>query len=116
MANPTKRTLWIGVGLFALGALLLYRHYDLGRLLTLESLKSSRDALVGLYQQRPLATLLGYFALYVAMAALSIPGAAILTLSHTVAQLAPKESQVRSQGPYATAPPHHYRSTTSSMP
>ncbi len=81
MAAPSKRTLWIGVVLLALVTLLLYRHHDLGRLLTLESLKSSRDALIGLYQQRPLATLLGYFAIYVAMAALSIPGAAILTLA-----------------------------------
>ncbi|MDL2338295.1 MAG: FAD-dependent oxidoreductase [Pseudomonadota bacterium] len=81
MGAPSKRSLWIGAGLIALVALLLYRHYDLGRLLTLESLKDSRDALVALFRERPLATLLGYFAVYVAAAALSIPGAAILTLA-----------------------------------
>ena len=81
MAAPPKRALWVGVGLAALVGVGLYGYFDLGRLLTLESLKSSRDALVGLYDQRPLATALGFFAIYVAAAALSIPGATILTLA-----------------------------------
>ncbi len=81
MAAPPKRALWVGVGLAALVAVGLYGYFDLGRLLTLESLKSSRDALVGLYDQKPLATALGFFAVYVAAAALSFPGATILTLA-----------------------------------
>jgi pyruvate/2-oxoglutarate dehydrogenase complex dihydrolipoamide dehydrogenase (E3) component/uncharacterized membrane protein YdjX (TVP38/TMEM64 family) len=79
--NNNKRWLWIGVAVIAAIAVWAYLHYDLGRLLTLESLKSSRDALVGAYQARPVATLATYFAIYVAVAALSIPGAAILTLA-----------------------------------
>ena len=81
MAAPSKRTLWIGVSLFALVALLLYQHYGVGRLLTLDSLKSSRDALVSLYQQRPIFAVSVFFAVYVAAAALSFPGATILTLA-----------------------------------
>lgn len=81
MAAPSKRTLWIGIGIAAIAALVLYQHFGLGRLLTLESLKSSRDALVTLYQNRPLFTAASFFAIYVAAAALSIPGATILTLA-----------------------------------
>lgn len=81
MATRSTRALWIGAGLVALSALWLYRHHDLGQWLTLESLKSSRDTLIGLYRDRPLATLLGYFAIYVVATALSIPGAAVLTLA-----------------------------------
>ena len=81
MAAPSKRALWIGVGLAALVAVGLYGYFDLGRLLTLDSLKSSRDVLVGLYDKQPLATALGFFMVYVAAAALSFPGATILTLA-----------------------------------
>jgi pyruvate/2-oxoglutarate dehydrogenase complex dihydrolipoamide dehydrogenase (E3) component/uncharacterized membrane protein YdjX (TVP38/TMEM64 family) len=81
MAATSRRALWAGAGLAVVGLALLYRHYDLGRLLTLDQLKSSRDALAGAYQSRPLPTLLSYFGLYVLAAALSIPGALILTLA-----------------------------------
>jgi pyruvate/2-oxoglutarate dehydrogenase complex dihydrolipoamide dehydrogenase (E3) component/uncharacterized membrane protein YdjX (TVP38/TMEM64 family) len=81
MAATSRRALWAGAGLAAVGSALLYRHYDLGRLLTLDQLQTSRDALAGAYQARPLPTLLSYFGLYVLAAALSIPGALILTLA-----------------------------------
>jgi dihydrolipoamide dehydrogenase len=79
--NRNRLWLWVGVAVVAAIAFWAWRHYDLGRLLTLESLKASRDALVGTYQARPAATLATFFAVYVAVAALSIPGAAILTLA-----------------------------------
>ena len=81
MAAALKRAMWIGAGLAALAAVLAYRHFELGRLLTLDTLQASRDALVGTYQAQPLATVAAYFAVYVVAAALSIPGAAILTLA-----------------------------------
>ena len=81
MAAPSKKMMWLGAGLAALAAVLLYRHYDLGRLLTLDQLKASRDALVGAYELQPLRTLLLFFGVYVAATALSIPGALILTLA-----------------------------------
>ena len=80
-AARSRLWLWIGIALVAVAALLLYRHYDLGRLLTLDALKSSRDGLVAQYHAHPLATLAAYFAIYVAVAALSLPGAAVLTLA-----------------------------------
>ena len=77
-----SRTLrWALAAVAAMAAVLAYRHFELGHLLTLENLKASRDALVGAYQARPLPVLAGFFALYVAAAALSIPGALILTLA-----------------------------------
>jgi len=55
--------------------------FDLGRFLSLEYLKERQAALDALYAARPLATLGGFFVLYVAVTALSLPGAAILTLA-----------------------------------
>lgn len=81
MAAPSRRGLWIAVALAAVAAVLAYRHYELGRWLTLDQLKASRDALVGAYQARPLTILAAYFALYVTATALSFPGAAVLTLA-----------------------------------
>ncbi|MBC7939558.1 MAG: VTT domain-containing protein, partial [Chitinophagaceae bacterium] len=73
--------MWVAALLLALLAVGLYFHYDLGRLLTLESLKSSRDSLLAQYQRQPGITLSVFFAIYVAAVALSIPGATILTLA-----------------------------------
>ena len=80
--RPARSLLpWIAAGIAAVAAVLLYRHFELGQLLTLDNLKASRDALAGRYQAEPLATVLVFFAVYVAAAALSIPGAVILTLA-----------------------------------
>ena len=46
MAAPSRKLLWPGLGVAALVVVLLYRQFDLGLLLTLESLKNSRDLLV----------------------------------------------------------------------
>ena len=81
MAVRSKRALWVGMAIVALATLVLYRHFDLGRLLTLESLKASRDGLVAAYQAEPLFTAAAFFGLYVLAAALSFPGATILTLA-----------------------------------
>jgi pyruvate/2-oxoglutarate dehydrogenase complex dihydrolipoamide dehydrogenase (E3) component/uncharacterized membrane protein YdjX (TVP38/TMEM64 family) len=81
MATRSKAGLWLGVAAAAVVVVLLYRHFDLGRLLTLDTLKASRDSLLALYRDQPLLTLLTYFGIYVAAAALSIPGALVLTLA-----------------------------------
>jgi pyruvate/2-oxoglutarate dehydrogenase complex dihydrolipoamide dehydrogenase (E3) component/uncharacterized membrane protein YdjX (TVP38/TMEM64 family) len=80
-AASAKRIAWVAAAALALLGVALYRHFELGQLLTLETLKSSRDALAGFNRDRPLPTLLGFFAIYVGAAALSIPGAVILTLA-----------------------------------
>jgi uncharacterized membrane protein YdjX (TVP38/TMEM64 family)/thioredoxin reductase len=81
MAAPSSRALWIGAGIALLVVVVLYRHFDLGHLLTLDQLKASRDALVGAYQAQPLQTVLSFFGVYALATALSIPGALILTLA-----------------------------------
>ncbi len=54
---------------------------DLGQFLTLEELRSRRDGLLA-YTRENLAQVIGiYFGIYVLVAALSIPGAAVMTLA-----------------------------------
>ncbi len=53
----------------------------LGRYLDLETLKSQQDALAAFHAARPGLALGAYFLLYVAVTALSLPGAVIMTLA-----------------------------------
>ncbi|MGC9325395.1 MAG: TVP38/TMEM64 family protein [Desulfomonilia bacterium] len=55
--------------------------FDLGRFLTLENLKENRDALLASYTDHRLVFVLGYILVYSLQTALSLPGAAILTLA-----------------------------------
>jgi pyruvate/2-oxoglutarate dehydrogenase complex dihydrolipoamide dehydrogenase (E3) component/uncharacterized membrane protein YdjX (TVP38/TMEM64 family) len=59
----------------------LFFHYDLNRLLTLEGLKGSMAQFGQWREQSPLLVIGGFFTLYILVAALSLPGAAILTLA-----------------------------------
>ncbi|HEY1228982.1 MAG TPA: FAD-dependent oxidoreductase, partial [Ramlibacter sp.] len=54
---------------------------DAGRFLSLGVLKQSQATLASIYAQRPWTVLAGFFAVYVAVATLSIPGAAVMTLA-----------------------------------
>jgi pyruvate/2-oxoglutarate dehydrogenase complex dihydrolipoamide dehydrogenase (E3) component/uncharacterized membrane protein YdjX (TVP38/TMEM64 family) len=81
MTKVSKGALWFAIGVVAVVTIVLYQHFGLGRLLTLESLKASRDALALAYQNQPWLTLGLFFVGYVAAAALSIPGALVLTLA-----------------------------------
>ena len=54
---------------------------DLQQYLTLNYLKESQARFAGLYQENPGLMLGGYMATYILVAALSLPGAAILTLA-----------------------------------
>ena len=77
----SKRGVWLGLIVLLVLAVLAYRHFNLGQLLTLDQLKASRDALATQVQQRPLFTAAAFFAVYVAATALSFPGATVLTLA-----------------------------------
>lgn len=82
MAAPSRNALrWAAAAVVAVLAVLLYRHFELGSLLTLDSLKASRDGLLAQYQANPWVTLGAFFAVYVVVTALSIPGATVLTLA-----------------------------------
>lgn len=71
---------------FALGAFVLllisaFFWSDLGSLLSLESLRLNRDFLASYFSQDPLLVSSVFLSLYVIVATLSIPGAALLTLA-----------------------------------
>lgn len=59
----------------------LFFWLDGPKYLDLQVLKNSRDGLQALYEQRPVLMLGGFFLLYVVAAAVSLPGAAVLTLA-----------------------------------
>ncbi len=54
--------------------------FDLNRHLTLEQFKAHQAAIMAYFHAHPLASALGFFALYVLIAGLSLPGAALMTL------------------------------------
>jgi pyruvate/2-oxoglutarate dehydrogenase complex dihydrolipoamide dehydrogenase (E3) component/uncharacterized membrane protein YdjX (TVP38/TMEM64 family) len=54
--------------------------FDLGRFLSLDYIKSQQAAITAAYQANPWQTIAIYFAVYVGVTALSLPGAAIMTL------------------------------------
>ena len=54
--------------------------FDLGRFLTLDYLKGQQAAIVAFYQANPAQAIGGFMAFYIVAIALSIPGAALLTL------------------------------------
>ena len=80
-ARPARWAPWALVALLLLAAAWAWQRFNLGSLLTLEQLKASRDALQAEVAARPLATAAIFFGVYVASAALSIPGAVVLTLA-----------------------------------
>ena len=67
--------------LIAAAAVGLFFHFDLHQLLTLDGLKGSMDQFSEYKEQSPLLVIGGFFLLYVVVTALSLPGAAILTLA-----------------------------------
>ncbi len=62
-------------------AIALFFVFDLGRFFSLAYLKSQQASFAALYAEHRVTTLAAYFAIYVAMAALSLPGAVVLTLA-----------------------------------
>jgi dihydrolipoamide dehydrogenase len=66
----------------AIGALIAaFFAFDLNRYFTLEFFKSQQAAIEAYYRTHPVQSALIYFVVYVAVAALSLPGAAIMTLA-----------------------------------
>ena len=69
------------LALAMLAALVLFFALDLGRYLSLAALKDSQAAVATLYAQQPGLVTLVFFVAYVLVTALSLPGAAIMTLA-----------------------------------
>lgn len=81
MAITPRALRWVLAALALFVVVVAYQVLDLGRWLTLDQLKASRDALQGFYQAAPVWTIMAFFGVYVLAAALSLPGASILTLA-----------------------------------
>jgi len=67
-------------GVIVLG-IVAFRYFDLGQYLTLEYLKASQGRLQALYLEHRLLVIVGYMSIYIAVTALSLPGAVVLTLA-----------------------------------
>ena len=78
MINQNKKLLLFFAFVLAAAAL---RFSAIGELLTIENVRHSRDALSRSVHDRPLVSVLMYIAGYVLVAGLSIPGAALLTMT-----------------------------------
>jgi uncharacterized membrane protein YdjX (TVP38/TMEM64 family) len=73
-----KKTLLLVLGA---GAVALFFLFDLGRFLTLAALKTNHQTLIDYYSQHRMLMVAGFMLLYIIQTALSLPGAAILSLA-----------------------------------
>lgn len=73
-----KKVILLLIGLTAVG---LFFYLDLGRLLTLESLKANRQLLLQYHADHALLMVAAFMAIYIVQTALALPGAVILSLS-----------------------------------
>lgn len=71
----------IAIAILIAGAIGAFVLFDLGSYLSLEALKSRQAGLSELVERRPAAAIGGFFFVYIAITALSLPGAAIMTLA-----------------------------------
>jgi len=71
---------WLILGLFILGIGAFF-YLDLGKFLTLNTLKENRDALQSYTESHYLSTVIFFILIYCIQTALSLPGATILTLA-----------------------------------
>ena len=75
--NPRK----IIASVLLIACIAVFFGFDLGRFFSLAYLKESQESFAALYAQRPALVVLVFFAVYVAVTSLSLPGAAIMTLA-----------------------------------
>lgn len=73
-----KKLIILIVALLVVGA---YVYFDLGQWLTLEQLKNQQASLEAYRQANPILVAVIYSVIYIVVAALSLPGSAIMTLS-----------------------------------
>ena len=78
MAKRTGKLLLLAL---IVGAIAGFFLLGLGEELTLEALKGRREELGALLEERPMHLIGGFFLVYVAVTALSLPGAAVMTLA-----------------------------------
>jgi len=69
------------LALLLIGLVIAFFAFDLKQYLSFAYLKGQKDILAGFYQANPIITAGLYFLIYVSVTALSLPGAAIMTLA-----------------------------------
>lgn len=69
------------VAAFLLGGIGIFVYFDVGRLLSLETLKTNRDLLLSYTESNFGLALAGFIGLYILQTAFSLPGGALLTLT-----------------------------------
>ena len=74
-----NKKFWIASIIVFLGILFFY--FDLGKYLTLASLKENRAALVAFYKSHQVVMISAFIAAYIVQTALSLPGATVLSLA-----------------------------------
>ena len=79
--NKTKIMQKIVIACVIVLGIVAFRYFDMGQYLTLEYLKASQGRLQTLYLENRLLVIAGYFGIYIAVTALSLPGAVVLTLA-----------------------------------
>ena len=71
--------------IFLLGGLaafvILFKVFDLGQYLSLDYIKAQQESFTALYQARPIPVVAAYMLIYIVVTALSLPGAAVMTLA-----------------------------------
>ena len=64
-----------------IAAIIAFFAFDFGRFFTLDFIKQSQTQFGMLYAQKPLLVIGSFFAIYVVVTALSLPGATIMTVA-----------------------------------
>ena len=77
MKNAKK---WLLLALI-IGLVIAFFAFDLKQYLTFTYLKEQKDTFIAFYEAHPVATIAGYMLIYISVTALSLPGAAIMTLA-----------------------------------
>ena len=83
MAEDNNRKIFqkIGIaGVIVLG-IVVFRYFDLGHYVTLDYIKASQEKLQALYLENRFLVVATYMAIYIAVTAMSLPGAVVLTLA-----------------------------------
>ena len=79
MSSKTKQRVFIALGIALL--IIVFRIFDLDRYLSLSYLKSSKESFTAMYSRHQVTVIGVYMLMYILVAALSLPGAAVLTLA-----------------------------------
>ena len=79
-----KHNAWLGkaavAGLIVIG-IFAFRYFELGHYLSLDYLKASQENFQQLYQSHRFGVIAAYMGIYIVVTALSLPGAAVMTLA-----------------------------------